>query len=157
MEYDGTLVVVSHDREFLTGLTDRTLEFRDHQLFEHLGDVNTFLEKRALDNMRAVELEKSKALDSGTTASSVAAQPQATKVSSLPPEERKAIERKVRNTERKIEKLEKDIERLLAKMGEAGFYESADAQKTLDQHQAKEAELEAAMERWEEAQSKLEA
>ncbi|MEM7572459.1 MAG: ABC-F family ATP-binding cassette domain-containing protein [Bacteroidota bacterium] len=157
LDYDGTLVVVSHDREFLTDLTDRTLEFRDHQLFEHLGDVNTFLEKRRLDNMRAVELEKSKSLGEGTPAPSVGAKTQVVKKSNLSPEERKNLEREVRNTERKIEKLEKDIKRLLAKMGEAGFYESADAQKTLDQHKAKEAELEVAMERWEETQSRLEA
>jgi ATP-binding cassette subfamily F protein 3 len=52
LEYDGTLIVVSHDREFLQGLTEKTLEFRDRKLFEYLGDVNFFLEKRDLQNMR---------------------------------------------------------------------------------------------------------
>ena len=55
LEYDGTLIVVSHDREFLQGLTEKTLEFRDRKLFEYLGDVNFFLEKRDLQNMREVE------------------------------------------------------------------------------------------------------
>lgn len=55
-EYDGAMIVVSHDREFLAGLTDKTIEFRDRKLFEYLGDVNYFLDKRALDNMRSVEL-----------------------------------------------------------------------------------------------------
>ena len=60
LQYDGTMVVVSHDRDFLSGLTDRTLEFRDHKLFEYLGDVNYFLDKRELDNMRAVEKNQKK-------------------------------------------------------------------------------------------------
>jgi ATP-binding cassette, subfamily F, member 3 len=51
LEYDGTLIVVSHDREFLQGLTEKTLEFRDRKLFEYLGDVNFFLEKRDLQKM----------------------------------------------------------------------------------------------------------
>ncbi len=60
MEYEGTLIVVSHDRDFLEGLTTRTIEFRDKKLYEHIGDVNAFLEKRKMDNMRQVELQKEK-------------------------------------------------------------------------------------------------
>jgi len=43
MEFDGTLIVVSHDRDFLGGLTNRTIEFKDHKLYNHLGDINFFL------------------------------------------------------------------------------------------------------------------
>ena len=59
-DYDGTLIVVSHDRDFLADLTNRTIEFRDHKLHHHIGDVNAFLEKRQLDNMREVELSTPK-------------------------------------------------------------------------------------------------
>ena len=55
-EYDGSLIVVSHDRDFLKDLTTRTIEFRDKKLYEHIGDVNAFLEKRAMNNMREVEM-----------------------------------------------------------------------------------------------------
>ncbi|MFZ1496796.1 MAG: ABC-F family ATP-binding cassette domain-containing protein, partial [Saprospiraceae bacterium] len=54
--YDGALIVVSHDRDFLTNLTEKTYEFKDKKIKEYLGDINFFLEKRELDSMRDVEL-----------------------------------------------------------------------------------------------------
>ena len=53
--YDGTLVVVSHDRDFLDGLVDKVYEFRDGQVKEFLGGVSDFLEKRRLDSLNELE------------------------------------------------------------------------------------------------------
>jgi len=53
--YDGTLIVVSHDRDFLDGLVDKMFEFRDGKVREHLGSVQDFLEKRKLENLRELE------------------------------------------------------------------------------------------------------
>ena len=50
--YDGTLIVVSHDRDFLDGLVDKMYEFRDGKVKEHLGGVSDFLEKRKIENLR---------------------------------------------------------------------------------------------------------
>ena len=47
-DYDGTLIIVSHDRDFLAGLTNKTLEFRDKQLHTYLGDINFYLKKKFL-------------------------------------------------------------------------------------------------------------
>ncbi|MDR2882548.1 MAG: ABC-F family ATP-binding cassette domain-containing protein [Alistipes sp.] len=55
MRYDGTVVVVSHDREFLDGLVDKVYEFRDGGVREYLGDIWYFLEKRKLESLREVE------------------------------------------------------------------------------------------------------
>jgi ATP-binding cassette subfamily F protein 3 len=55
MKYDGTVVVVSHDREFLDGLIDKVYEFRDGGVREYLGDIWYFLEKRRLESLRDVE------------------------------------------------------------------------------------------------------
>jgi ATP-binding cassette subfamily F protein 3 len=55
MKYDGTVVVVSHDREFLDGLIDKVYEFRDGGVREYLGDIWYFLEKRRLESLREVE------------------------------------------------------------------------------------------------------
>ncbi|MEM6878188.1 MAG: ABC-F family ATP-binding cassette domain-containing protein, partial [Bacteroidota bacterium] len=152
MEYDGTLLVVSHDREFLSGLTNRTIEFRDHKLYEHLGDVNVFLEKRKMENMR--EVEKSTSSSANFNANSKTSSN--TKKSTLSEDEVRQLKRQIHKSEQRIDKLEKEVAKLLAKMGEPGFYESGDAQKTIDKHQAKEAELATEMERWEEAQEQLE-
>ncbi|MEL7375486.1 MAG: ABC-F family ATP-binding cassette domain-containing protein [Bacteroidota bacterium] len=152
MEYDGTLLVVSHDREFLSGLTNRTIEFRDHKLYEHLGDVNVFLEKRKMENMREVE----KSTSSSANSNAISETSSNTKKSTLSEEEERQLKRQIHKSEQRIDKLEKEVAKLLAKMGEPGFYESGDAQKTIDKHQAKEAELATEMERWEEAQEQLE-
>ena len=53
--FEGTLILVSHDRDFLQGLTNKVYEFKDHQLKEYLGDINYFLEQRNLENLREAE------------------------------------------------------------------------------------------------------
>ena len=53
--YDGTLIVVSHDRDFLDGLVDKMYEFRDGRVKEHIGGVQEFLEKRKLESLRELE------------------------------------------------------------------------------------------------------
>ena len=53
--FDGTLIVVSHDRDFLDGLVDKLYEFRDGRVMEHLGSVQEFLEKRKLETLQELE------------------------------------------------------------------------------------------------------
>ncbi len=53
--FDGTLIVVSHDRDFLDGLVDKMYEFRDGKVTEHLGSVSEFLEKRKIENLQELE------------------------------------------------------------------------------------------------------
>lgn len=146
--YDGALIVVSHDREFLAGLTDRTVEFRDRQLFNYLGDINFFLEKRAMNNMREIEL--------GTNPKQVAVAEQPMAKAPLSYEDRKKLQRVVGNAERKIEQLELEIARFESRMAAADFFTAKDMQQVVDQHQMKKKELEKAMEEWELAQLELE-
>lgn len=65
-KYNGTVIVVSHDREFLDGLVDKVYEFRDGQVKEHLGGIYDFLRDRKLESMR--ELERSDASAKAATA-----------------------------------------------------------------------------------------
>ena len=141
-EYDGSMIVVSHDREFLSDLTDKTIEFRDKKLYTHLGDVNYFLEKRALDNMREVELqnEQKKAEKANPTIST---------------DQEKALKRKVENLERKISRIEEELAILEDQMGAEGFYQSESADDVLKVHQTKKSDLDALMIQWEEAESQL--
>ena len=57
-QFEGTLILVSHDRDFLQGLTDLVIEFKDQKLKEYLGDIDYFLEEHESDDMRGVELGK---------------------------------------------------------------------------------------------------
>ncbi len=145
-DYKGTLIVVSHDREFLSNLTNRTLEFRDRQLFEHIGDVNAFLEKRAMDSMREVELRNSTPAKTSEKSSK----------KSLSYEERKKLMRQLSNSEKKIEKLEEKIADLESKMAKPEFFESPDAEKEMKQYNEFKKELEEEMEIWESTSLELE-
>lgn len=148
MDYDGTLIVVSHDREFLGGLTDKTIEFRDRKLNQYLGDVNFFLNKRQLDNMRAVEL-------SDTTSASKTAT-SAPKVT-LSYEERKRLTRAVSNAEKKIERFEGKISEIEATMAATDFYQDPKMDQIIAEHKNLQQELEQAMLNWEKAQEQLDA
>jgi ATP-binding cassette subfamily F protein 3 len=58
IRFNGTLIVVSHDRDFLQGLTDRVYEFRNKKIKEYKGDVYNFLEQRKLDSLDALNKKK---------------------------------------------------------------------------------------------------
>ncbi len=146
MDYDGTMIVVSHDREFLSGLTNRTIEFRDRQLFDYIGDVNEFLAKRALNNMRDVELSNKNS--NGKAA-------EAKKEISF--DERKRLQRNVSNAEKAVERLEEEIAKIEAQMADVDFYNKPDSQKIMDKLSQKKKELDEAMQAWEAAQLELEA
>jgi ATP-binding cassette subfamily F protein 3 len=144
-DYDGTMIVVSHDRDFLAGLTNKTLEFRDKQLHTYLGDINFYLKKRAMDNMREVEMAtKAKALEA-----------QKADKPELDYETKKRLQRAVQNAERKIERLEEEIAEWDIKMATTEFYEQPDSQKQIEQYQQLKNDLDNAMEDWETAQSEL--
>ena len=53
--YEGTLILVSHDRDFLQGLTNKVYEFKDQKIKEYLGDIDYYLEQRKVENLREVE------------------------------------------------------------------------------------------------------
>ncbi len=146
MQYDGTLIIVSHDREFLAGLTETTIEFRDKKLYEHLGDVNYFLERRELDNMRDVEMSTKAA---ATTSSNGASKNGDDK-------DRKKAERTVQTAEKRIADLEKQVANFEKDMANPSFYNRSDAQKVLDKYKSVQKELATEMQKWESALVELE-
>jgi ATP-binding cassette subfamily F protein 3 len=145
LDYQGTLLVVSHDREFLSGLADRTIEFRDHRLIEYLGDINYFLEKRAVRDMREVEKRTQ------TSAAPAAANGRDV----LNAEEKKALQRTVQKTERRIGELEGEIKKIETKMADADFFNRPEANGVMKKYTDLKAELDAVMAEWEEAVEKL--
>lgn len=110
IQFDGTLIVVSHDRDFLTGLTEKVFEFRNKTIREYIGDVNDFIKERKLENLRQLEKSAPAVKNIPTTSSSSG---------KLEFERKKQIERELRKfqnqiarTENTIEYLEKEIHRL---------------------------------------------
>jgi ATP-binding cassette subfamily F protein 3 len=98
-QYDGTLLVVSHDREFLEGLVDKVYEFREGKVKEYLGGIEFFLEQRKLNSMRMLEkrAEEKDAQKRETPGKNAY-------------KERKALEKKLRKTQNQLQKTERAIE-----------------------------------------------
>lgn len=98
--YDGTLLLVSHDRDFLEGLAEKTYEFKDGKVNEYLGGIDYFLEKRKLESMRELELASKKKKENKK------------KASALNNKEKKESEKEERKKENQLNKLEEKIESL---------------------------------------------
>ncbi|WP_293667708.1 ABC-F family ATP-binding cassette domain-containing protein [uncultured Parabacteroides sp.] len=115
-EFDGTVIVVSHDREFLDGLVDKVYEFGNKRVVEHLGGIYDFLEHKKMDSLQ--ELERSAQVASDAAAADV--QPTQNKLSYEARKEQsraiKKVEKAIAESEKKIAELEKSIAAIEAKL-----------------------------------------
>lgn len=107
--FDGTLIVVSHDRDFLDGLVDKLYEFRDGKVKEHLGSVQEFLQKRKLESLQELERQAQ---------ARVPNKPVQKKESAHEFEARKVISKEQRKIQNRVSFLEKEIARRETRMGE---------------------------------------
>ncbi|MDR1671382.1 MAG: ABC-F family ATP-binding cassette domain-containing protein [Alistipes sp.] len=118
MKYDGTVVVVSHDREFLDGLIDKVYEFRDGGVREYLGDIWYFLEKRRLESLRDVEAKTPAPQKNGAAPTKNTA-PAPAKTTAPPKQDyaqKKETEKEIRRVERAIAEIEKRVATLEAEI-----------------------------------------
>ncbi|MGB7786711.1 MAG: ABC-F family ATP-binding cassette domain-containing protein [Salinimicrobium sp.] len=143
--FEGTLILVSHDRDFLQGLTNKVYEFKDHKIKEYLGDIDFYLEQRKLNDMREVEKRDVEKKD-----------PKENNKNAWKDQKKlKSLNNRLSNIEAKISKLEKEIEQKDLEM--ASDYEKAMAQSNfLQKYKEKKKELEKLMEDWEAVQEELE-
>ena len=102
--YDGTLIIVSHDRDFLQGLTEKVYEFKEQKIKEHLGDINAFLGAKKVEDFKEFELRKEKEKVAKEKPSD----------NQLSYEERKQLDKDIRKTTNKVGKLERSVEELEA-------------------------------------------
>ena len=126
MKYDGTVVVVSHDREFLDGMVQKVYEFRDGGVKEYLGGIYYFLEKRKLESLQEVERRDAPAKTALKAAESGAS-------GKLSYEQKKEQEKQVRKAKKAVETIEaelagieKQIAEYDAKFAAAAEYNEAD-------------------------------
>jgi ATP-binding cassette subfamily F protein 3 len=98
--YDGSLIVVSHDREFLQGLTEKVYEFKNQKIKEYVGDIDTFLSEKDLENFK--ELESSQKEQKKTK--------QDKSVDQLSYTDKKIQQKKLKKLQNRINNLEKQIE-----------------------------------------------
>ena len=132
--FDGTLILVSHDRDFLQGLTNKVYEFKDQNIKEYLGDIDYYLEQRRVDDFRAIE-KKEKII-----------------VLKQKPKNNKnqdqSLKKKLNNVESKISKLEKEISNIDKAL--LNNYETTITQPNFfPNYEKKKSELESLMSKWE--------
>ncbi|WP_417430778.1 ABC-F family ATP-binding cassette domain-containing protein [Halpernia sp.] len=149
-KYEGTLIVISHDREFLQGLADKIFEFRDGRMKEFLGNIDEYLEYRQKESIREISAERSK-LQLEKDANSVSAKKiEVEKPSTdnhqpttLVSKEQKNLINKIKKVEEKISELETEVETL-----EKSFTTENPSEQTLENYNSKKEELSSALEEW---------
>ena len=108
-KFDGTVVVVSHDREFLDGIVDKVYEFRDGGVREYLGGIYYFLEKRKVENLREIERK-------APVATAAKSEPAST--GKLSYEQKKEQEKLLRKLRKNVEQIEAELADIEAKIAE---------------------------------------
>lgn len=155
-EFDGTVIVVSHDREFLDGLVTKVYEFGGGVVKEHIGGIYDFLQKKKMESLNELQLSQSP-----TTAQSVKKDdPVPASENKLSYEAQKEQNKKIRKLEKQvadcealIERLEKEVAALEAQMATP---EGASDMKLYEQHQQLKKQISDAEEEWENVSLELE-
>ena len=153
--YDGTLIIVSHDRDFLQGLSEKVYEFKDQGIKEYLGDINEFLNAKKVMDFKQFELENKQ------KASSPKSKDSENKISY---QERKQLDKdikktsnKVGNLERSVEALEKELKALDAELSQPDRYKELSSQAGFfESYQEKQQQLAQYMSDWEQNLERLE-
>ena len=157
-KFEGTVIVISHDREFLQGLCDKIFEFRDGAMKEFLGNINEYLEYRQKETIREISAEKSKLSQTevepkvekqNQTHSSDVKSNQAQ--SNFTSKEQKNLQNKLKKLEEKISDYEKEIASL-----EVIFAKTNPSQQELEKYETLKKELTATMQDWEEIALQIE-
>ncbi len=143
--FEGTLILVSHDRDFLQGLTNLVYEFKDHKIKEYLGDIDYYLQQRQVVNLR--EVEKRTVIKKEA--------PKEKKQSYQEQKKLKSLNNKLSNIESKISELEKTIKAIDLEL-EINYQEVTSKPNFFDDYQNKKSDLDNYMKQWEEIQLQIE-
>jgi ATP-binding cassette subfamily F protein 3 len=155
-EFDGTAIIVSHDRDFLNGLVSKVYEFGGGKVTEHLGGIYDFLSKKRLENLQQLELSTSAAAKAEKKQKQEQEQPSENKLSY---QEQKELNRKQRRLEKLIEEAENKIETLEKKISEMetelSTSEGASDTDLLQKYLEAQSRLDRTMQNWEQWQNEL--
>ncbi|WP_298347617.1 ABC-F family ATP-binding cassette domain-containing protein [uncultured Dokdonia sp.] len=146
-QFEGTLIVVSHDRDFLQGLTDRVYEFKDHRIREYLGDIDYYLEQREVANLR--EVEKRDVVKKEAPVKS-------TKKSYEDQKKLKSLNNRLSKVESNINKIEREIKELDVALA-TNYDETVADPAFFDNYNGKKKKLDGFMEDWEKITEELDA
>ncbi|MDD3741160.1 MAG: ABC-F family ATP-binding cassette domain-containing protein [Bacteroidales bacterium] len=154
LKYDGTLIIVSHDRYFLDGLVDKVYEFRDKKIRLHIGGIYDFIRNRKIESLKEIEIkDKIQEIKSKNKVSD-------NKLQYLERKETEKIRRNIQNkisrAEKEIENLEKEITTLNNLLAEPDKIDAGKTQTIFSMFTKLNNELAKKMAEWEELSNKLE-
>ena len=155
-KFEGTIIVISHDREFLQGLCDKIFEFRDGSMKEFLGNINEYLEYRQKESLREISAEKSK-LSQEAEIKAEEKKEAATNESKSQQNANAFVSKEQKNLQNKLKKIEEkiaDYEKEIAQL-ESIFAKSNPSDAELKKYQDLQDELASTMQEWEDIAEKL--
>lgn len=149
-QYNGTMILVSHDRDFLDGLCNKVVEFKGGNIKEFPGGVFEFLQSRSLENLKSLEEKSNQAVKKKE-------EKPKSKENNAISKEQKQVETKLKNCEEQIARLEKEVKELENKLASPELYEQEDeAKKVLSSYESLKEELAEKLKTWEELLEKQE-
>ncbi len=146
--FDGTLIVVSHDREFLQGLTTTVYGFKDKEIKEYLGDIDYFLEQHKMENLR--EAEKKTVVKTTKDTS----KKEAHQLSRAQEKELKKLNNRLSNIETEIADLEKEIEKVDLELAK-NYDEVSSRPNFFEKYKAKKVKVDSLLEEWEKVEEQI--
>jgi len=151
MNFDGTVILVSHDRDFLDGVVQTVYEFKNKKAKQHLGGIAEFLEKKKLETLNQLNIQKRVVADE---------KPKELSESKIKYEERKEVEKRIRKAQKTVEeseerimKLETDLELMDQMLSRP---ENLSDPKVFEKYDSLKKELEKEMHLWEQAHQEWE-
>ena len=151
-EFEGTVIIVSHDREFLDGLVEKVYEFGGGAVREHLGGIYDFLEKKKIDSLRQLEFSQK-----ATASKAASVEKSEGKISY---EERKELARRIKKAERTVASIEEEISNIEYAIDvieqKLATPEGASDMQIYEEHGSLKKQLDNVMEQWESATEELE-
>ncbi|QNM84484.1 ABC-F family ATP-binding cassette domain-containing protein [Polaribacter pectinis] len=146
--FNGTLIVVSHDRDFLQGLTTTVYGFKDKEIKEYLGDIDYFLEQHKIENLREAEKRTVVKVEKDTS------KKEAHQLSREQEKELKKLNNKLSNIETEIADLEKEIEKIDLELAQ-NYEEVSSRPNFFEKYKAKKAKVDSLMEKWEKVEAEV--
>ncbi len=149
--YEGTLLLVSHDRDFLQGLANVTYEFKDQKIKQYLGDINFFLEQRNANDMRAFETKDVPKASKNVSANQV----EKKALSYEEQKKQKSLQNRLSKVESQIKQLENDIQKDDKELA-SNYDKLIENASFFIAYEKKKKELDQLLESWENVQLELE-
>ncbi len=146
-KYEGTLLLVSHDRDFLQDMSNIVYEFKDQKIKEYLGDINFFLEQRNLENMREVEKKDDAKKETPKETNKISYEDQ---------KKNKSLQNRLSKIESQIKQLEIDIQQD-DKALESNYDKHIEDASFFTAYNKKKSDLDKLLDEWEEVQGELDA